>query len=188
MPVLQRLYGILFSLLLLAGAKTMHAQQPAYFMMGEEQFRGIQIYDVIQDTALHYWFATSDGIYWYNYQKYQKISCAEAKSNSVFNFVSDGKGALYCHNLNNQVFKIEQQHCTLFYELQADETYPDVSLAVGDNGHLLIACRKMIEMSSNGKILKRLVIKNALGQAYQAPNKKLYFHLSNSDSILNGCH
>ncbi len=185
MPVPQRLYSILFSLLLLAGAKTMDAQQPAYFMMGEEQFRGIQIYDVIQDTALHYWFATSDGIYWYNYQKYEKISCPEAKSNSVFNFVSDGKGAIYCHNLNKQVFKIERQHCSLLYELQADEAYQDVSLAVGDNGHLLIACRKMIELSSDGKVLKRLDLKKAMGQAYQAPDKAVYFHLANSDSLLS---
>jgi ligand-binding sensor domain-containing protein/cbb3-type cytochrome oxidase subunit 3 len=184
MPVFQRLYGILFSLLLLAGAKTMYAQQPAYFMMGEEQFRGIQIYDVIQDTALHYWFATSDGIYWYNYQKYQKISCAAAKSNSVFYFVSDGKGAIYCHNLNNQVFKIEQQHCTLFYELQADETYQDVSLAVGENGHLLIACRKVIELASDGKVVKRLNIRQSIGQAYQSSDKNVYFHLANSDSLL----
>ena len=43
------------------------AQQPAYFILGEEQFRGIQVYDVIQDKEQNYWFATNEGIYYYDY-------------------------------------------------------------------------------------------------------------------------
>ncbi|MBK8366846.1 MAG: hypothetical protein IPL10_05355 [Bacteroidetes bacterium] len=50
------------------------------FIFGEEQFRGVQIYEVIQDKDMNYWFATNEGLrYYFDYYYYNKIDCDEAK-------------------------------------------------------------------------------------------------------------
>jgi len=76
-----------------------------YFNFAEDQFRGVQIYDVIQDNELNYWFATNEGLYVFNYYTFEKIECADSKGNAVFNFTINKNGIIYCHNLNHQIFK-----------------------------------------------------------------------------------
>ena len=61
-------------------------------MLGEEQFRGTQIYDVIQDKNLNYYFSTNEGIYLYNFYNFTKLNCNKSKSTSVFNFVISKQG------------------------------------------------------------------------------------------------
>lgn len=161
------------------------AQQPAYFIFGEEQFRGVQIYDVIQDKDLNYWFATNEGLYYFDYYHYNKIECNEAKGNSVFNFTTNGDGTIYCHNLNNQIFQIKDNVCSLFYELQTDERSSDISLSVADDGNLIIGAKKIIVLNNRGKtVLHYSIATHYLSQAFIYKNKEVQFHLSGTDSIL----
>lgn len=161
------------------------AQQPAYFTLGEEQFSGVQIYDIIQDKDLNYLFATNEGIYYYDYYNYRKIECNEAKSNSAFNFVMDEDGAIYCHNLNNQIFKINGTSCSLYYELKNDETKADISLAFANDGSLVIGSGMVIVIKKDrSHIYKYPLNSGSLGPVFTTPNKEIQFHLSSSDSIL----
>ncbi len=161
------------------------AQQPAYSILGEDQFRGVQIYDVIQDNDQNYWFATNEGIYFYDYYTYQKIECDKAKSNSVFNFVKNDEGTIYCHNLNNQIFEIKEKKCKLFYELSNTETSSDMSLKISDDGNLVIGAKKIIVLNRNGfKFTEYTIDSGYLGAAYKAKDNSLLFHVSNSDSIV----
>ncbi len=163
----------------------LHAQQPAYFILGEEEFRGIQIYDVIQDKELNYLFATNEGIYHYDYYTYEKIECDEAKTNSVFNFEIDRQGMIYCHNLNNQVFQIVDMECKLVYELQKDEAKADISLAIGQEDELVIGAAKVIVLNKNGKVMERQALHgHSLGPAFINAKKEIQFHLTGSDSVL----
>jgi ligand-binding sensor domain-containing protein len=166
-------------------ASTVFSQQPAFFKLGEDQFRGIQVYDVIQDNDLNYWFATNEGLYKYNFYSFTKVECSKAKSNSVFNFVKDTKGVIYCHNLNKQVFKIADNECTLLYEIRDNEVYSDVSLTIGDDGNLLIGAKKLIVINSKGEVQKRYEIANHfLGQPFTTKDLKIHYHLNHCDSIL----
>lgn len=161
------------------------AQQPAYFKLGEDQFRGIQIYDVIQDTEHNYWFATNEGIYLFNYTSFEKIECSKAKSNSAFNFVIDSKGTIYCHNLNNQVFQIKNKKCSLFYELKDDEGSADITLAIGDDGNVLLTCKMVIVLNNEAKVINRFTgSRSYIGPPFQLKNRVIQYHLSNSDSLL----
>jgi hypothetical protein len=160
------------------------AQQPAFFVLGEDQFRGIQIYDVIQDFENNYWFATNEGIYCYNYSSFEKIECHQAKSNSAFNFVIDKNGIIYCHNLNNQVFQIKDKRCTLFYELLEDEVSSDVSLALAQDGNILVGAKKVIVLSSKGKVVQRSeLVHHYLGPPCSIDELGVQYHLNNSDSL-----
>lgn len=124
--------------LLLLINKHASAQQPALFLLGEDPFRGIQIYDVIQDKSLNYWFATNEGLFCFNGLVYEQIVCEKAKSSSAFNLVIDQSGTIYCNNLNNQVFRIRNKQCTLIYELRDKEGSADISLAIDTSSNLLI--------------------------------------------------
>jgi sensor histidine kinase YesM len=162
------------------------AQQPAYFIFGEDQFRGVQIYDVIQDKEQNYWFATNEGIYFYDYYTYQKVECDRSKSNSVFNFVVNNEGTIYCHNLNNQVFQIKEKKCTLLYELTNEEASPDISLVITNDGSLIIGAKKIIVINKSGnRATDYDVGKRYLGPGYKTKNGQVLFHISSSDFVLS---
>jgi hypothetical protein len=154
-------------------------------MLGEEQFRGVQIYDIIQDHKLNYLFATNEGVYYYDYYTYQKLECDKTKSSSVFNFVINAKGAVYCHNLNNQIFKIQNGECVLFYELKTDERSSDISLIISNKNELLIGAKKIIVLNDQGAVVQRYdFINHYLGPSFMAPNKTIHFHLGGCDTVL----
>jgi len=163
----------------------MRSQQPAYFILGESQFKGVQVYDVVQDHDLNYWFATNEGLYFFNHYTYEKIECDKAKSNSVFNFVINKNGIIYCHNLNNQVFQIKNKSCTLFYELANDEANSDINLSVTENNELVVGSRKLILLNEQGAVLDRFGVgPHYLGPPYNSGEQGIIYHLGASDSLL----
>jgi hypothetical protein len=160
------------------------AQQPAYFILGEEQFRGIQIYDVIEDKDLNYLFATNEGIYYYNHNSYEKLDCEPAKSNAFFNFIINDAGTIYCHNLNNQIFRIDGRQCKLFYELRAEEGTSDIGLSMADDGNLLISAKKIIAVNKNGVPMSQINLgKSYIGPPFTLKNGGVQFHYGSADSV-----
>lgn len=166
-------------------SNSLSAQQAAYFILGDEQFRGVQIYDVIQDKEQNYWFATNEGIYRYDFYNYQKIECDKAKSNSMFNFVINNVGVIYCHNLNNQVFQIRQNNCSVFYELTEQESSADISLTIANDNKLLVGSKKIIVLDSTGKKVKSYETGNKyLGPGYKTKSGQVLFHVSSNDFVI----
>jgi hypothetical protein len=160
------------------------AQQPAYFILGEEQFSGVQIYDIIQDKELNYLFATNEGIYYYNHNNYEKLDCEQAKSSAFFHFIINDAGTIYCHNLNNQVFKIQGKTCTLFYELQLDEGTSDLGLALSNDGNLLISGKKIIVVNQQGHCIFKLNVSSKyIGPPFTLKNGAVQFHYNGEDSV-----
>ncbi len=166
------------------GCRALLAQQPAYFILGEDQFKGIKIYDIIQDRHLNYWIATNEGLFYFDHYTYQRVDCPEAKSNSVFNFIENKQGVIFCHNLNNQIFKIENKNCTLFYELQREDVTPDLSLALAPDGGLLVGGKRVIHLSPQGKTLAEAPVNYYLGPPYTDTDGSVYYQLGGSDSVL----
>lgn len=160
------------------------AQQPAYFLLGEKEFSGIHIYDVIQDHNSNYYFSTNDGLFLYDFYNYTSIECDQSKSNSYFNFVKDSNGVIYCNNLNYQVFKIENKECKLFYELKEDEKREDVYLAVTEDNHLLISSRKIIVLDSNKKLITKSPKLRYIGSPFITATNEVHFHLLALDTIV----
>lgn len=161
------------------------AQTPAHFIFGEDQFRGIHIYDLVQDKELNYWIATNDGLYFYDYLNLRKVLCKKAKSNSVFNFKKNNKGVIYCHNLNNQIFEIKNNGCQLFYELKEDEGCPDIILTIGQDDNLLIGGRKLLLIDSNGRLLKKYdAYESYLSEPFVGPKGEVYFPVSGQEYVV----
>ncbi|MBI3134710.1 MAG: histidine kinase [Bacteroidetes bacterium] len=172
-----------FTFLLLTSAMG-QSRQPAYFILGEDQFKGARIYDVIQDQDLNYWFSTNEGLFFYDHYRYRKIECNASKSISFFNFVINGNGTIFCNNLNNQVFAIKNQTCSLLYELKPDEIQPDLSLAVTPENHILIGGRKLILAAENGSVTARYDLTgNYVGVPFTTRDQRILYPLSQKDSV-----
>ncbi len=179
--LLWTVWGLLWGIV----ANLLPAQQPAYFILGEDEFKGLQIYDVIQDQQDNYLISTNEGIYYYDYQHFTRIGCIEAKSNSVFNFVADPDGTVYCCNLNHQIFRIRNKECQLLYELRDDEVSSDISLALGPNHELLASAKKVIAIDSEGNAIRRFAYSTThCGQPFTLQSGAVVFHLPGLDSLI----
>lgn len=161
------------------------SRQPAYSVLGQEQFSGVQIYDVIQDNELNYWFSTNEGLIFYDHYTFKKIECTESKSVSFFNFVINTNGTIFCNNLNNQIFSIDGQSCKLIYELRADEKRNDVSLATTKENNLLVAGQKLILLNEAGSVMQRFELNlGYIGIPFHKRNGDILYSASNADKLV----
>ncbi len=161
------------------------ARQPSYFMLGEDVFEGVQIYDVIQDDAMNYWIATDNGVYKYDCYTFTKAECEGVQALSVFGFVKNQTGTIYCYNLNNQILQIRDGVYSLFYELKVDERSPDIYLSITAQNELLVLTKTALLFSENGKALPAAPLRpNYYGFPFLAASGQTISHIANSDSLL----
>ena len=128
---------ILLCFFVLFAHSLLFGQQSAYFLFGEKEFEGVDIYDVIQDNENNYWFATDQGLIMHDGYSFEHIDCEDMKGGSVYGFVKSPDGTIYCHNLNHQVFAIKGSKCSLFFEVP--DKGVDLSL-LATNENQLIVC------------------------------------------------
>ncbi len=144
--------------LLLCCANYFLAQQPSYFVFGQSEFEGVDIYDVVQDQDKNYIFATDNGLFLHDGYSFEKIDCDEMTSNAVFSFVKDKKGNIYCNNLNYQIFKITKGVCKLFAVAPLLSRKYDLTLAVNEQNQLIVASGDVFVYAENGKLLKHTTV------------------------------
>jgi ligand-binding sensor domain-containing protein len=170
-------------LLLLGSFCPVSAQQPAYFKLGAEQFEGVQIYDMIQDLESNYWFATDEGLVKHDGYRFEQVSCKEMAGQSVFGFVMNAKGIIFCHTLNHQIIKIERGVCDVFYEFLEDERSADIHLFTTPDNALLAVAKKALLFGSDGS-LYRAPGRYYFGAPFRTPSGRIISHLSGQDSLL----
>jgi hypothetical protein len=164
---------------------TAFAQQPSYFLLGEDQFEGVQIYDVIQDNALNYWIATDNGIYKYDCYSYTRVTCEGVQGLSVFGFVKNNSGAIYCYNLNHQVLEIKDGACKLFYELKKEEWSTDMYLSITARNELMVVTKTVLLFTEDGLPVQcGRPIRNYYGFPFLTPGGQTISHIVDSDSLL----
>ncbi|MDH4474721.1 MAG: histidine kinase [Fluviicola sp.] len=171
----------LFALLLFQSK----AQQPAYFLFAEEQFEGIDIYSMIQDRDHNYWFATDEGIYKHDGYSFSKIECDAMKGGSVYNFVINRNGVIYCINLNQQVFQIKNSICTQVFEIP--DTGNDMNLLITNDNQLFISTsRNDYLLGEDNQLIQSTKFKNScyLGHPFLLSDGSIIQHESRSDSVL----
>ncbi len=133
-----------------------NAQHPAYYVFGEEQFKGIDIYDVVQDKDLNYLFATGQGLFKHDGYSYINLECPEMKGSSVFDFQRDSEGTIYCSNLQHQIFRIKDGKMELYYELSEIDQSPDISIVVDHDENLIIQSASTIIIGPNKSFINNL--------------------------------
>ena len=171
--------------ILLLTVFNVNAQQPAYFMFGQAQFEGIDIYNIIQDHDHNYWFATDQGLYQFDGYHFTKVECDDMKAHSVFNFAIDSKGIIYCINLSQQVFKIENGICSLIFTIPDKGT--DLHLVVNQKDELYISTsRKVFVLNAKHQLIHAPIqtAKFMLGPPFMTEDGSIIQHLSNDQRII----
>lgn len=179
---LQRMLCVLIVL----ASTAAHAQtQPSYFFLGAKEFDGVQIYDVIQDNGFNYWIATDNGVYKYNNYHFTKETFRGAQSLSVFGFVKNKTGTIYCYNLNNQILQIENGVCSVLYDLKPEERSSDIYLSVSSENDLLVITRTLLLFNPQGV---QVTLRKPPYRYYAFPfvtqSGKTISHINESDSLL----
>ncbi len=82
---------------------------------------------------------------------FKSVECDKMKSTSIFNFVKDKLGTIYCHNLNHQIFKISGGKCELFFEIPEEGKGADIYLLTTNLNELIIVSKEAYVFSSTGK-------------------------------------
>lgn len=96
------------------------AQTPNHFILGEEQFSKVDIYDIYEDAHYNLHLASNDGIYVFKQNKFQKYPRhPKQKGNSFFDFKINADGYLFCKNLNGQLFSLVNGRLILVYQLSS---------------------------------------------------------------------
>ncbi|MBP7477473.1 MAG: histidine kinase [Chitinophagales bacterium] len=161
-----------------------YGQQPAHFILGENQFKGVQIYDMIQDNEDYFYFATNEGIIHYDFISFTKLETKEARSNAFFNLVKNKKGTIFFNNLNNQIFKIENKTCELIYTLPERFSSNIISLTCDDRGQLIIACKGIVIIDENGNLIQAEESQAVFNTTYRLKNGTWIFPLSSDTKLL----
>ncbi len=174
----------LFFLLCFALVPNIQGQQPSYFNFADQEFEGIDIYSIIQDHQYNYWFATDQGIFKHDGYSYEKIECDAMFGTSVFSFVINSKGTIFCSNLNHQIFKIENGKCTLFYTIPDHGS--DISLVINKQDELIICSSLNLYVFNSQNRLKTRTHLNSirlLGPPFLTEDNTIITHTT-FDSIL----
>ncbi len=122
-------------------------QQPSHYIFGESEFKGVDIYDIIQDHSNNYWFATDKGLIKHDGYSYLKVECPEMRGFSVFGFEIDAFGDIYCFNLQRQVFRIRDGKMELYYEIPDEMYFHEIILGVDNSNNLIIQTDGIIILS-----------------------------------------
>lgn len=131
-----------------------YGQNPSYFKIGEDELSGIDIYDILQDKNQVYWLATNQGIIKFDGYHFEFIQCSEMLNNSVFSLKTDTSGAIFCNNLSGQIFKIQNNHCKVFFQLpdslMSSYLYYEFdeynNLVIGSNSLFRVTPKKQVEI------------------------------------------
>jgi len=127
------------------------AQEPSHYFLLETEFSGIDIYDAIQDDDGQFLFATDQGVFLYDGYTVEKVECPEMIGMSMFSFRKDSHGRIYCHNLNNQVFYIENRTMRLFYLVPESDRYHEMWIDLNSKDQVYVQTTELKLLDRTGE-------------------------------------
>lgn len=140
---------------------------------------------MVQDDELNYWFATDQGFYKYDGYDFIPVPCPGAKGQSAFGFVKNKNGVIFSYNLNNQILKIENSQCSVFYELKENEQASDLFFKITDDNLLAVITRTVLLFDEKGKKLPAQEMEpNYYGFPFQSGAGVTISHILGKDSLV----
>ncbi|UAB80080.1 histidine kinase [Marixanthomonas sp. SCSIO 43207] len=102
---------------LLGFGSSIKAQDPVVQRLSKiSNLPDVEFYDILEDKDHYIWLAADKGLYRYNGKRYKKFTNSNQKVNSLFQLKLDDKGRVWSINLYGQIFYVENDTLTLFYD------------------------------------------------------------------------
>ncbi len=104
----MRKLGLIYILVMLFIATTLHSQNPVYFQTTiEDGLPSNEVYSIIQDEKGFIWIGCDAGIYKYNSVKFQSFKNQAQKTKALTGLTLSTSGKIYAYSFNGQIFYVE---------------------------------------------------------------------------------
>lgn len=164
------------------------AQIPSHFILGEETFANTDIYDIGETPNGDIYVATNDGLYRYTQNQFIKLAkCDGQLGTSFFDLKLDRKGNLYCKNLKNQIFSIDNNTVKLHYTIRSLWGLRDFNYFFTNENRLMISGENIYivnEDKSKEIIVPTKYQKNGKLPFFEKPtivNDSIFFFVSSAE-------
>ncbi len=134
------------------------AQQPSYYLIGEKECAGIDLYSITQDKKGDIWLSSNQGLLRYDGYTFHHYTSNQLKSNSLFGLKKDRKGTIYCNNLVGQFFRIQNDSLHLFAEIPDSLFSNQMEFNFDNRNRLIFRTINYYEIDGDGNI--RLILKD----------------------------
>ena len=151
-------------------------QQPSHFTLGKDELASIDIYSLLQDKKRNYWISTNNGVYKYDGYDFKKIECDDMKTNSSFQLITDYNDNVFFMNLSGQIFKIENDSCSLYFELPKELSTEYFSFNFDNNNVLTISTSQIFQVDRDKNVIfsdTSTTVNYSIGHLYRAPDSTL---------------
>lgn len=126
------------------------AQDPSFFIIGEDVLSGVDIYDLHQDKNGIIWIASNKGVYQYDGIEFTQITVPEAKGSSFFNFLELDNGIIF-NNLSGQFFISDGERTTLYFQVPDTLMSNIIDVTLDSNNDLIVTSNSIYKVHE-GKI------------------------------------
>jgi signal transduction histidine kinase len=92
-----------------------------------------EIYDLLRAHNGHIWIAHNSGISRYDGLSFISFGNPQQNGRAMTDLVEDGRGRIWCHNFEGQIFYLEKQRLNLFkpYHFENEKVFPRIGI-LGD--------------------------------------------------------
>jgi sensor histidine kinase YesM len=128
-----------------------------------------EVYQILVDKKGFIWIAHELGVSRYDGIKFTSYSHPEQIGLSLFDLLEDEKGRIWCHNLNNQIFYVENEQIFLLrdYKNSGTKFYPRKAMLA--NEIIINASNGIYVQNTNtlkGKYITKTIEGNTIGPTF----------------------
>ncbi len=128
---------------------SINAQEPSYSIIGENELAGLDIYTLAQDKNNYIWIGTENGIYRYDGYVFKKYNNDNLKAKSVFGFMHDNFGDLYCFNLSGQILNVKGDSIKIIYQIPDSLMSSFYEIGFDNENNLVVAGKRPFKVGKN---------------------------------------
>lgn len=137
----------------------MYAQNPNHFVIGSDELIGVNIYSLLYDEETDILYAgTNNGLYAYKQSKFHQLSGPKSQNGDSFFHLTKKGGDIFCCNLTGQIFEIENNKYTLYYEFPSEDIGSYFNFEFDDNHNLYGVSKSIMKYSKKNDTLTFLDI------------------------------
>lgn len=144
-----RLLGVIIFTLL---ANISFAQQPSYFVLGENELANVDVYSLLYTKDALLYAGTDRGLYVYKHGRFRQVPAPEGtEGSSLFHLIADSDGNVYCGNLAGQIFRVENGKLRLFHEVNPKHVGPYFAIQVDDQNRLVYSSNAVVMLEDGAE-------------------------------------
>lgn len=143
-------------LLLILLSTNLVAQDPAYFMIGEDELKDDHVYTMCEGEDGVIYVGTNNGLFAYRHGVFEQIERApEQVKSAIFNLKLDRNGDVFCMNLTGQIFQLKNNKLELFYQVAIEDLFHHFNFYFDGNNNMVIGSKSLIKIDRESKKVKK---------------------------------